>query len=97
MSCSVTVDKYLTLSGKQSHFHAPIPQWRARARARLNTIFAHRPETRLVLMRCHNYGDYVTVNGKLHYLIFPPFDFDVVRAKYIFPSYYLPRSVCLRK
>ena len=30
MSCSMTVDKHLTLSGKQSHFHAPIPQWRAR-------------------------------------------------------------------
>jgi len=60
------------------------------ARARLNTIFTRRPEIRTVLMRCHNYGNYVTVNGKLRYLVFPPFDFDVVRAKSItFPSYYL--------
>jgi len=27
---------------------------------------------------------------KLRYLIFLPFDFDVVRAKYTFPRYYLP-------
>lgn len=98
MSCSMTVDKHLTFSGKQSHFHASIPQWCARARARKIKYYFRTPTgNSMLLMRCHNYGDYVTVNGKLRYLIFPSFDFDVVRAKYTFPSYYLPRSVCLRE
>lgn len=93
MSCSMTVDKHLTLSGKQSHFHAPIPQWRAR---QIKYYFHTSTGNSTVLMRYHNYGNYVTVNGKLRYLVFPPFDFDVVRAKSItFPSYYLTRPVCV--
>lgn len=58
MSRSRAVDKHLTLSGKQSRFRAPIPQW---AHGRSNTIFAPSTGNSTVLMRCHNYGGYITV------------------------------------
>lgn len=39
MSCTMTVDKHLTLSGKQSRFRAPIPRWaRGRSKHYFHTV-----------------------------------------------------------
>jgi hypothetical protein len=82
MSCSMTVDKHLTLTENNlvTRFSLSLSLSLSLSRwCRLNTIFARRLGNSTVLMRCHNYRDYVTVNGKLRYSIVhlsPPFDTD---------------------